>query len=244
MLELLRFCHRYIILHLQAHVTFLLKPLTETSTLRECLTGSDHGGLSTARILEVANDIDSHMMTNSARGLVIEETWKERKKPDTAPLLSDIHNILEFGERNADHEIVTCAYYQILLSKPQGVPWDTARLNARQIAILERGKEMLSKEWEDIFLDLGTREGKVTHAHNHRGLGQTVLHAFWARLAEAKFLPYDVVGRLQLLLVVWKDCGAWYGDGSNVHVIERWLLRVQTNIRDFFIFEENIPDNA
>lgn len=233
MLNLLLFCHKYVIHPLQNHVKILLQQLEETDALRAHLAGADHGDLTISHVLEVATAVHNEAMISSARRLVIEETWKTREDRDDTLFLNDIYNVLAFGERVADQEIVGCAYYQILRSKPHEAPWDT-RLSAQQISILERARLILSKEWEDIFMELGIYESDTTYARNHRGRQQTLIHAFWVRLAEARLLPYDVVGRLQLLLAVRKEVG-----GANPILEPRWLT-MHERIHVLFLPSQNI----
>lgn len=242
MLELLLFCHKYVCHELQDHVTPLLKPLTEINTLRTYLASADCRGLTTSRILEVANAVGNEAITRSARGLIIEETWKSQTDRNHPLLHDDIHKVLAFGELHIDQEIIGCAYYQILCSKPLEAPWDTSQLSEQQIVNLERLQRMLLKEWEDIFAEVAAQERYVIITHNHRGVQQTTMHSLMVRLGEARLLPYDVIGRVQLLEAVWKEIGAGHQRPSAV--LERARLRVQGKIHALFLPDRTTENGA
>lgn len=167
----------------EAFVLSITEPLVEAKTLRSNLTND----LPPSRIVEVAHLINQPRLAFAARSLILENLWETKSE--------DIYELLSFGERVGDPEIIGVAYYQILKSSS---PWmlDT-RLSDKHRRDLQRGRAALVEEWQRIFDAWGT--GSLGNSSYHEETHDAYwLHNVWRGLAAQSVPSFDIINKLSI----------------------------------------------
>ena len=160
-----------------------------------------------------------------AHNLVIRDLWK---------CSIHLHDTLVLAESISNSELMGAAYYQIMV---QGV---SAELNPLQRQILDRGVIRCGEEWQKIFDSWG--RGKSTSGEKlckcfalYDDGADTWLFNIWSALSEAAIPWYDVVGKVEQVLLCKRGQRSICCGLNRKPIIERELARVKKEVHRYFI---------
>lgn len=232
LLNLLVFSQKYLVHRLQAHITSLVAPLTQPSTISSHLKN----GLSPLRVIEVATILNDKNMRAAARSVVLEDLWLDPGR-DTTRDAVDPYDALIYGETVGDKEVIGASYYRILVSWDRHKPWDV-RLSQSHIQTLHAGRDNLLDLWRERI----GRLGKGYYASkpdlfifNTPGgiVRQGFLHGLWVAISAEDLVLWDLVGLYRVIIKTWVSVVGETG----VDVWQGRLELIQQNMYDTFVQE-------
>lgn len=243
LLDLLLFCQKYEISELETHVLHLVLGLTGADTIQSHLTNS----LSVFRVVEISDTLSEPRIATSARAIIVSDLWSgqmnhinvdgEKKEGSTRARRSsddpaDAVDVLHFGERMRDAEVIGAAYYQILVSHHERWALE-GRLTELDRQRLRRGAQSCARVWQRIFDDWGVGIGIASGYHSHEAM-----FGLWKGIAEGRFAHYDVIGKLEAARAYGRE--RWDEKGDVFKAQER-LERIKADLYGLFLPPRPIP---
>lgn len=230
LLDLLLFCHKYVIAELEAHILPIVIPLTTADTLRSHLTAE----LTAYRLVEISNILSLPEIAATARTMILDDLWSDESQ--------DAFDALLFGEQMADKEIVGAAYYQILVSRLK--PWAfDKRLTEQHRLQLKHGEVRCTLAWNQTFDSWGLEtlhpvvSAPGPHIACNLGFSQWWLHNVWVEIARGRYLVCDVVGRIRAAC----RCTVGYDGHLGVSPPQE-LEKIKATLYTFFVPEVTEKD--
>lgn len=246
LLDLLLFCQKYEIVELEAHVLDIVLDLTHADNIKSHLTKS----LSIYRVVEISDTLSEPAIAESARDIILLDIWsnqvgavhhmRKKKQKRSSRVMrdqkdpADFVDVLFFGERMRDTEIIGAAYYQILVYARPRLPLDK-RLVDRHRRHLEFGMKSCAEEWQQILDGWALGSGMQSNSYE-----SSALFGMLKAIAAGKFAYYDVVGKLEAVRAYAED--KW-GSGTDKFLTKEKLQCIKASLYSNFALAEVAPDS-